>query len=389
MKEIILSEFCCKKKFVKFSSWASICNNAGSTAGVLVGNSLFLILESESFSNNYIRPFFGLERFMHFFGLVFIVSTTLILFFKSEKNFYQEESLDNNFSIKETFSLLNKILKLDPIKSLLIILFTSKIAFATSSIRILKMIEAGVPKETLGLLNGFFQFIQILTPILASKFFDLDRPLEAFLKIYPIRIVFTLLLAIWVYITPQFRSVNDGGYTFQYFFLYMILNTVYCLIFSSMALFKTAFFTEISDKNIGGTYMTLLNTIANIGLQWPTTLALYLVDALSIKACVFEKKPNLKTISNKKFFNDFLKTMHENTCISQFEQKNCQSYGAECIVQTDAFYFLTAICAVLGVIWMHKFKKPILNLQSLSKLDWRIIQVKNNQCEAFMRRINN
>lgn len=88
-----------------------------------------------------------------------------------------------------------------------------------------------------------------------------------------------------------------------------------------MALFKTAFFTDISDKNIGGTYMTLLNTVANIGQQWPTTLALYLVEAFSIKACVFEKQTNLSQISKRKFFNDFLKTMHENTCVSQFEQK--------------------------------------------------------------------
>lgn len=65
-------------------------------------------------------------------------------------------------------------------------------AFATSSIRILKMIEAGVPKETLGLLNSFFQFIQILTPIFASHIFDLKKPLEAFLKIYPTRLFLKL-----------------------------------------------------------------------------------------------------------------------------------------------------------------------------------------------------
>lgn len=64
---------------------------------------------------------------MHFFGLVFIVSTTLILIFKQENNFYNEESFDNNLSIKETFNLLNKIVRLESVKSLLIILFTSKV----------------------------------------------------------------------------------------------------------------------------------------------------------------------------------------------------------------------------------------------------------------------
>ena len=90
-----------------------------------------------------------------------------------------------------------------------------------------------------------------------------------------------------------------------------------------MALFKTAFFTHISDKNIGGTYMTLLNTIANIGLHWPTTLTLYLIDLLSEKACVFVNSPNVNAFSllRKKFFKDFVKNIHENTCYTEFEQK--------------------------------------------------------------------
>lgn len=64
---------------------------------------------------------------MRFFGLVFIVSTTLILIFKKEENFHQDELSDNKLSIKETFNLLTKILKLDSIKTLLFILFTSKV----------------------------------------------------------------------------------------------------------------------------------------------------------------------------------------------------------------------------------------------------------------------
>ncbi len=40
-----------------------------------------------------------------------------------------------------------------------------------------------------------------------------------------------------------------------------------------------AFFARISDASIGGTYLTLLNTISNIGGQWPRLVALFLVDA--------------------------------------------------------------------------------------------------------------
>lgn len=36
-----------------------------------------------------------------------------------------------------------------------------------------------------------------------------------------------------------------------------------------------AFHARVSDPSIGGTYMTLLNTVSNLGGNWPATLALW------------------------------------------------------------------------------------------------------------------
>ena len=46
-----------------------------------------------------------------------------------------------------------------------------------------------------------------------------------------------------------------------------------------------AFFAKISDPTIGGTYMTLLNTICNLGGNWPSTVVLWFVDPLTMKQC--------------------------------------------------------------------------------------------------------
>lgn len=46
-----------------------------------------------------------------------------------------------------------------------------------------------------------------------------------------------------------------------------------------------AFFVRISDPAVGGTYMTLLNTLANMGTTWPSTLSLYVVDSLTYRSC--------------------------------------------------------------------------------------------------------
>jgi len=42
-----------------------------------------------------------------------------------------------------------------------------------------------------------------------------------------------------------------------------------------------AFHAKISDPMIGGTYMTLLNTVSNLAGQWSSTMALWFVDPFS------------------------------------------------------------------------------------------------------------
>ena len=61
-----------------------------------------------------------------------------------------------------------------------------------------------------------------------------------------------------------------------------------------------AFFARISDPAVGGTYMTLLNTLTNLGGNWPATLALWAVDHLTWKRCQFDLK-DVKS-SNIRYF---------------------------------------------------------------------------------------
>ena len=46
-----------------------------------------------------------------------------------------------------------------------------------------------------------------------------------------------------------------------------------------------AWHARISDPQVGGTYMTLLNTISNLAANWPGMAALWFVDTLSSYRC--------------------------------------------------------------------------------------------------------
>ena len=54
----------------------------------------------------------------------------------------------------------------------------------------------------------------------------------------------------------------------------------------SMFVAVMAFFARISDPAVGGTYMTLLNTLCNLGGNWPNTMILWMTDSLTWRKCV-------------------------------------------------------------------------------------------------------
>jgi PAT family acetyl-CoA transporter-like MFS transporter 1 len=166
--------------------------------------------------------------------------------------------------------------------------FLKKIGFAAESMSFLKFIEAQVPKEKLGLLAIPLTPLQIILPLYLSKYTNGSRPFDLFVKAIPFRYIihfyfirgpiglfyidiFTLkrlfmgiVVACWVYATPWFKDSNNE-YPFYYFLLCLLINSVHSVFTYSMFVSQMAFFAKISDKAIGGTYMTFLNTISNMG----------------------------------------------------------------------------------------------------------------------------
>lgn len=53
----------------------------------------------------------------------------------------------------------------------------------------------------------------------------------------------------------------------------------------TMMLTSMAFYASISDPKIGGTNMTLLTTISNLGAAGSKTVALWLLELLTFKKC--------------------------------------------------------------------------------------------------------
>lgn len=57
---------------------------------------------------------------------------------------------------------------------------------------------------------------------------------------------------------------------------------------TAMFVTQMGFNARISDPLLGGTYMTMLNTMSNVCSHWPSSAALWFVDFLSWSSCEYE-----------------------------------------------------------------------------------------------------
>ncbi|KAM7413383.1 hypothetical protein PAMA_020667 [Pampus argenteus] len=177
--------------------YASTCNSVGQTAGYFLGNVLFLALESADFCNKYLRiepkdtGIVTLSDFLFFWGIVFLVSTTLVAIFKreNEHNKGRRRVQQETQGVMETYSLLISIIKMPTVFTFCVLLLTAKIGFsAADAVTGLKLVEAGVPKEQLALLAVPMVPLQILLPLIISKYTAGPRPLDVFYKAFPFRL---------------------------------------------------------------------------------------------------------------------------------------------------------------------------------------------------------
>jgi PAT family acetyl-CoA transporter-like MFS transporter 1 len=339
---------------------SSTCNSVGQTAGFFLGYVVFLALESPEFCNTYLRSepkpegLVTLSDFMFFWGWVFLITTTFIWWFKwetEELNLNKEEKM----SVMTTYKQCYEVIKLPAVRLYCIIILTAKVGYAAAdALTGLKMIEAGVPKEKLALLGIPMIPLQIILPLVIAKYVAGPRPMDVFLKFISPRLIIGIVIAGFVYWT-QLIGTENGSYSYDYYAIAVIIYGMQQVTSTAMFVAAVAFHTKISDPSIGGTYMTLINTITNIGGSWPRTAALAVVDSITWKSCI-----NNGTL------------LAVGSCIGHDYVKECTSSGGKCVTEVDGYYIEIVVCAVVGVLWLRCYGHYIRRLQDYDERAWRV-----------------
>ncbi|XP_062355207.1 acetyl-coenzyme A transporter 1 isoform X2 [Cinclus cinclus] len=118
----------------------------------------------------------------------------------------------------------------------------------------------------------------------------------------------------------------------------------------SMYVAIMAFNAKVSDPLIGGTYMTLLNTVSNLGGNWPSTVALWLVDPLTVKECAGAQG---------------------HSCATAATAELCTAAGGSCVTTLDGYYVESVICVILGFAWWFFLGPKFKKLQDEGQSSWK------------------
>jgi PAT family acetyl-CoA transporter-like MFS transporter 1 len=347
-------------------SYGSVCNTIGQLLGYFVANQGFIALSDPLWCHRWLGMEEGLALvtlagFMEFWGYVFIITTIVVWAFKKEDVEYAEG--EHVEGLMDTCRHVVSIVRMPPVQSLLTALLTMRMAFAAvDAATTFKLQEYGMPKSDLATISPLLLLTGLFLPALASNPVTMN-PMGMMCKAIPLKLLSSLLM--WAMVMQTEEAYKNGPPGITYFgplIVVSLLNEVAgTLIFIS----QMSFFSKVSDPNIGGSYMTLLNTVANLGAKWPHSLCLYLLPKMTFTAC------------EMLVAGEWMPAGGHVTCSSR-NVASCRASGGQCNVQLDGYTIQSACCFLIGVVWFLLFKGRLMHLQSIPFTSWLVFQPKKS-----------
>jgi PAT family acetyl-CoA transporter-like MFS transporter 1 len=330
--------------------FAATCQTVGMNIGYFTSFTVFLALSDPEFCSSYLGYAEGvsvmtLKGYLQFWGWTYISITIAVALFTQEKDFdsaiHSRNEKDpavgdsTNSStlferLVEAYSQLWQVACLPSVRKLAIILLVARIGMLPAeSAASLKLLEKGVSKEALAGLV-LIQFpVELLSALLSGRWAASTHPLNPYIAGYQLRLALAAATTVLVYYFPSHAHSFSNAPV--YFGILAVIGIA--TSFSSTLMFTALgdFYNRISDPVMGGAYLTLLNTLANIGVVIPKLGMFAAIDGLTWKRC----------------------------------------RNGSCINITDGFYVLSSVTVLLGLVLTVWLRRTLRSLGNLPIVAWR------------------
>ncbi|KFZ06104.1 hypothetical protein V501_07711, partial [Pseudogymnoascus sp. VKM F-4519 (FW-2642)] len=262
-------------------SYASTAQTVGLTAGQFMSYTVFLAFNSPDFANKWFRAspspegVMTLGGYLTFWGWAYLIVTMGLAVLK------KEERTKNEDGIWDVYKVMWKVLKLKNIQTIIIIHLIAKIGFqANDAVTNLKLLDKGFSQEDLALTVLIDFPFEIALGYYAGKWSTKYTPMRLWSWAFVARLGAAVIAQLTVMIFPA-NGVDTS-------YLLVVIASHIFSTFTNTVMFVaiSAFHARIADPVIGGTYMTLLATVSNLGGTFPRFFILKLVDQFTQATCV-------------------------------------------------------------------------------------------------------
>ncbi|KEZ39307.1 putative membrane protein [Scedosporium apiospermum] len=348
-------------------SYASTAQTVGLTAGNFLSYTVFLAFNSADFANKYFRTepidegLMTLGGYLTFWGWAYIAVTIGLALLK------REEKTQNEDGIWDVYKIMWGVLKLKNIQTIIIVHLIAKIGFqANDAVTNLKLLDKGFGKDNMALTVLIDFPFEIGLGYYAGKWSQKYTPMRLWCWAFMGRLVAAIFAQFTVAIFPA-----SGVET--WYLLTVIVEHVFSTFMNTvMFVAVSAFHARISDPAIGGTYMTLLATVSNLGGTFPRFFILRLVDTFTKATCHPSDPTQLTDLKDSS-----LLITEPFSCALQAEKERCIAGGGTCEVLRDGYYFVNVLCVLFGLLTFVMYIRPrVMFLQSLPMKAWRLANDK-------------
>ena len=273
--------------------------------------------------------------------------------------------------VRAAYHSLGRVIRLPPVLSLVLVMATAKVGFtAVDSATSLVMQAHGLTKETIAFFDVLSTPLQLAFPLLISKLVAGPRPMTLFLRMYPLRIAAGLVYLAIIYGGGAGVLNGPGGPPPSALGLALIflVSNAHSLVLTSMFLAQISFFTQVSDPGMGGSYMTLLNTVANLGNMWPRWFVLRAIDALTEKVCVPPSPAAASSGSNSSEVD--AEALQGLACKSPADKAACSAAGGVCDTVRDGYLTMVLLSSVVAAVWWLMMRRRIKALEAAPRSAW-------------------
>ncbi|RKP02818.1 hypothetical protein CXG81DRAFT_6401, partial [Caulochytrium protostelioides] len=350
-------------------AYASTAQTIGLNTGYFLSFTVFLALNSTEFCNKYLRTtpmdqgVLQLGGYLMFWGICYLLCDVFLLFYDENRN-QQSQDEDEDSGLRKVYTDIIRVIRMPHMLRLIAVLMVAKIGFvANEAVTGLRLLELGLQKEDLALAVLLDFPFQIMMGYYTAKWSKGDRPLRPWLYAFAGRLAMALGGMGLVYGFPA-----DGVVTPHYFVIIMASMVLGSFMSTVQFVGLGSFFTVISDPSIGGTYMTLLNTLSNLGGTWPRYFVLRAVDMLSQSEC---RIPASAAANGTRTGAPPL--ANGTALLTDGDRAACKAAGGAVNTLSDGYFAVSGGTLLLGLAITLFFIVPsTLYLERLPTAAWRL-----------------